>query len=196
VENKFLFFIFLFPILSAGEIFVATFEITKSGEIKNFSYEIEEGSIRFTLPGPYTGSLVDEKGKELSKVNFTVDFIIFTEPPKELEEQFILLTLPWRSEAKEFVLRYKEKILATFNIEICNKNKICEKNENFLICYYDCPSGSSDNYCDGAIDFKCDPDCAPSADVDCSGITIAVLAVISIFAILSVLFLLRKKLKR
>lgn len=52
---------------------------------------------------------------------------------------------------------------------LCNQNKICEldKNENYLTCPQDCPSGSADNYCDMLKDGICDPDCEISADVDC-----------------------------
>ena len=37
----------------------------------------------------------------------------------------------------------------------------------------DCPSGSSDNVCDGLLDNKCDPDCSESADADCKFIGVA-----------------------
>jgi len=47
-------------------------------------------------------------------------------------------------------------------------DKLCTIPENFQTCPTDCPSGSSDFYCDGLADGKCDPDCGGHAeDQDC-----------------------------
>ena len=44
---------------------------------------------------------------------------------------------------------------------------VCGVPENFKTCPKDCPSGSSDGYCDGVKDRKCDPDCTAKQDPDC-----------------------------
>jgi len=52
----------------------------------------------------------------------------------------------------------------------CITNGICQpdKGENYFTCPEDCPSGSADDVCDLIKDGRCDPDCVPSADPDCS----------------------------
>lgn len=46
-------------------------------------------------------------------------------------------------------------------------NGVCEKHESYESCTKDCPSGSRDDFCDGADDGICDPDCSPASDSDC-----------------------------
>jgi len=54
---------------------------------------------------------------------------------------------------------------------VCGDGK-CVLGENYKNCPTDCPSGSSDNYCDKVKDGICDPDCLPSEDSDCKKIII------------------------
>ena len=49
---------------------------------------------------------------------------------------------------------------------ICGDGR-CVLGENYKNCPTDCPSGSSDNYCDKVKDGICDPDCLPAEDPDC-----------------------------
>ncbi|RLJ01790.1 MAG: hypothetical protein DRP11_03860 [Candidatus Aenigmatarchaeota archaeon] len=51
-------------------------------------------------------------------------------------------------------------------ILICGDG-ICKRGENRETCPIDCPSGVSDNFCDGIKDKKCDPDCSEEEDFDC-----------------------------
>jgi hypothetical protein len=46
-------------------------------------------------------------------------------------------------------------------------NRVCDEDENYKICSQDCPSGSSDGYCDKVEDNICDPDCSRGEDRDC-----------------------------
>ncbi|MEA3254715.1 MAG: hypothetical protein U9Q22_02650 [Candidatus Altiarchaeota archaeon] len=64
---------------------------------------------------------------------------------------------------------FKESDRAFMEIIVCNNNGICEREryENYPNCPGDCPSGSSDGYCDMIEDGVCDPDCAEEFDVDC-----------------------------
>jgi len=67
------------------------------------------------------------------------------------------------------------KTIKTQNIILCNNNNICEPcdgpgctiAESSIVCS-DCPSGSSDLFCDLVRDGICDPDCE-NLDADCKG---------------------------
>jgi putative hemolysin len=59
-----------------------------------------------------------------------------------------------------------ELMRLTLDETICG-DKICGIPENYKTCPADCPSGSSDGYCDGVKDEKCDPDCTAKQDPDC-----------------------------
>jgi len=45
---------------------------------------------------------------------------------------------------------------------------ICDANENYLKCSFDCHSGGKDGYCDAVKDGICDPDCLLGVDSDCT----------------------------
>ena len=45
---------------------------------------------------------------------------------------------------------------------------VCGVPENHKTCPQDCPSGSSDGFCDGIKDGRCDPDCGDAQDPDCT----------------------------
>ncbi len=47
-------------------------------------------------------------------------------------------------------------------------NQLCEVYESYESCTKDCGSGNKDNFCDGAEDGICDPDCTPKTDADCA----------------------------
>ena len=53
-----------------------------------------------------------------------------------------------------------------FNEGVCGDGK-CVLGESYKTCSEDCPSGSSDMYCDGITDGICDPDCEEEEDLDC-----------------------------
>ncbi len=54
----------------------------------------------------------------------------------------------------------------SFEEGLCGDNR-CVLGESYRNCPQDCPSGSSDYYCDGLKDGICDPDCQTEEDWDC-----------------------------
>ena len=70
-------------------------------------------------------------------------------------------------------------IPATTTLRVFNcGNSRCDEMENYKSCPGDCPSGSSDKYCDGLDDGICDPDCYEWEDPDCESGTSTTLAAI------------------
>ena len=75
---------------------------------------------------------------------------------------------------------------------LCNRNSLCEPDyENYLTCPQDCPSGSSDKYCDGMKDGHCDPDCESGRDPDCGTISNPNYFLLLVLVIIILLFYLR-----
>ena len=55
-------------------------------------------------------------------------------------------------------------------LPICNNDGNCEVEvgEHHGNCPTDCPQSEKDDFCDALSDGKCDPDCTPGEDTDCS----------------------------
>lgn len=83
-------------------------------------------------------------------------------------------TIPFSPQCAVCVLGDKTEVEVTklmglsFNEGVCGDGR-CVLGESYETCSQDCPSGFFDNYCDGAEDDLCDPDCASETDSDCIG---------------------------
>lgn len=89
---------------------------------------------------------------------------------------------------------------------LCGDSK-CEgsKGESYNTCPQDCPSGSSDNYCDKINDGNCDPDCLVTEDSDCKhvstsktteeGVPLWLLVIVMALVLVLVIYLLFRKWK-
>jgi len=55
----------------------------------------------------------------------------------------------------------------TSTIRGCSRDQVCDVGENYATCPDDCPSGSSDGFCDTLPDGICDTDCYRKDDPDC-----------------------------
>lgn len=81
-------------------------------------------------------------------------------------------SIPFSTECAVCVLENNTEIEVTqlmnlsFKEGICGDGK-CVLGENYESCPQDCPSGSSDGYCDGTSDGICDSDCTTETDSDC-----------------------------
>jgi hypothetical protein len=101
--------------------------------------------------------------EELATTNFNLP---------SLNQEYIL-KLPYYPLGKEIKITNKEnKELLVVNVasfaRTCSDN-ICQDHESFASCAQDCPSGSTDGYCDGVKDNRCDQDCqTEDRDIDCS----------------------------
>ncbi|MDP3918510.1 MAG: hypothetical protein Q8Q35_01215 [Nanoarchaeota archaeon] len=66
---------------------------------------------------------------------------------------------------------YNEELLEHYNANdlLCNKNGVCQDNENFVGCPNDCKSYEKDGICMNIRDGQCDLDCSKNQDYECTG---------------------------
>lgn len=203
--------------------------------LKSFSVETGLQSHFPTTDTGYYVEILTYENKRLFRANLGISFSIHlmllskevSNMETELNEILVLLRLPYFENASKINIYHRDKLI--FSYEICEINKICEKekgetefncidcnvcgnkkceifenytnccidcgcpeglicknnfcieercgngicesfppyNENYKNCPKDCPSGSKDNYCDGVVDGRCDPDCKEKEDIDC-----------------------------
>ncbi len=129
---------------------------------KNYEYFKEGAVIRFnaTVSGgraPYAYAWTTDEGavgsvKEFSLANYS-------EPASGIKTVKLSVVDAAGGKASSSVLIQFRKV--------CNVDGMCYTGENYINCPKDCPSGSSDGYCDRIQDGRCDPDCKAREDPDC-----------------------------
>jgi len=124
----------------------------------------------FYPEGNFTFQIFSRNDQIVYQRNFSVDFVILSDPPIFTNETIIFLSVPLLPNMQTIKLFKGKKLIFEENIEkfLCNHNAKCENFENFYSCPDDCSSGSKDNICDALIDGKCDPDCPEGVDPDCN----------------------------
>jgi len=113
----------------------------------------------------------DSQNNKLVQINLPVEFYVFDAPEGDVESVPVSVRQPCDEKWKKLEILHNNKniFIYQFKEKLCNRDKICNNNENFLTCPEDCPSGSKDGWCDRQPDSKCDPDCL-DGDPDCAKI--------------------------
>jgi hypothetical protein len=126
----------------------------------------------FYSKGNYTFQALSKSGRVVYEKNLSIDFIIFSDPPKFTNETIVFFSIPLSSDLQTIKLFKNKRLIFEENIQkfLCNNDGKCDNFENFYSCPSDCPSGSKDNVCDALIDGRCDPDCNVDVDLDCNPI--------------------------
>jgi len=175
------------PMVSSAveKVYSFQLEVGKDDTVNLINFEISEGSESINLMDEEKDYKVELKTKEGSIIYikyFDLDFKAYIDilpgfegeinEEVELNEEQMILNIPFKANAAIFELSHFEKSIFKYSIEICNENNVCDGNENYLSCPNDCKSGSTDLYCDGILDGVCDQDCdnqgRPEKDIDCT----------------------------
>jgi len=122
----------------------------------------------YTEPGDYVALFTDSSGKAVHKINMSVDYTLYRDPPAAANNVLVELKVPYQSEMTYLKFYRKTNLLISVKINLCDNNGKCDTSqESYLTCPGDCPLGSKDGLCLARKDSVCDPDCAKGADIDC-----------------------------
>lgn len=150
----------------ADKVILLDFTIAKDDKVTMNWLSVVEGKPDYAANGNYAAIVLDREGNAISTTPFSISF--YTSGFEELSERNIIMKIPYRNDAYAIKMQKGDKIISQNLIgTVCNNNLKCEASENYASCPTDCISGSRDNYCDGVVDGRCDPDCAVSGDKDC-----------------------------
>ena len=119
--------------------------------------------------GEFSAKLTTSSGRELSRSNFQPSFYILSNPPTETDTETVTLNFEYKEQAEFLEVYHNNNQKLKINIKelLCNKNSVCEENENYLSCQKDCPLYSEDGLCSGySGDNYCDTDCYNDSDCD------------------------------
>ncbi|MCX6749041.1 MAG: hypothetical protein NT076_05555 [Candidatus Pacearchaeota archaeon] len=97
----------------------------------------------------FEARLMSSRKKQLYSISFYPDFTILSDPPIELNETVVELNFPYSLDAKYIEIYYKniKKLSVDISKQLCNKNKKCDGNENYLSCPGECKFYSNDSLC-------------------------------------------------
>ena len=154
--------------MSATPICQFEFELSDTGNVKFDRVWAFEGRDEPETPvEQYALRFLDTAGRIVNNQYFPMMFYVYDIGPASELPVWVRATC--REEWKTLQIVKDNTVLFQTDIasKICNKDGICNGDENYVACSIDCPSGSQDNICDTVPDGICDPDCL-SGDSDCS----------------------------
>lgn len=163
-KGLFTFFLLLF-LLSSAAAAQKSYILHLSYIDDNLLYtSMEVSESKFTLP-------INLSNKYIVQLSDSKDKAVYTSTFTPYSYGLFNLALPYMKNVTSISIKTKggAEILNIPVMLFSNTcgNKVCEEQESYETCRIDCPSGRLDDYCDGAKDLKCDPDCEEYHDIDC-----------------------------
>lgn len=157
------------PVINAIPLIDFDFTIYDDNTVILESFNTYDGTYERPLFGnpDYVMEIKDKEDNIVEQLELPV---IFYHPDIGIINQVsILVKLPYNPDWKSMQIYHSGNLIFQKDIEdyFCNNNNICEKNENYVSCEKDCPSGIKDGWCDRKVDNICDPDCLEGIDKDC-----------------------------
>ncbi len=158
----------LFPFSHAEEQIIAMeFTVTKDGSAQLNQVSVESGAPdQKKAEGDYRLVLLDSAGNELWDTNMRLSFYIH-DANIFLDKVTHFQKAPYFPNAKTLHFYKGDSLLLEEELRLCNSDKTCNENENYLSCPSDCPLNKPDGYCVNKGDGVCDPDCVEGFDPDC-----------------------------
>jgi hypothetical protein len=181
---------------ASEQILLLDFILTKDDAVTLNDMRIEIGTVSEAADsGGYSVSVFSSSGIVLYTHYFDAAFTAYADPvdpdkgfpmmPGQedaigeygevaLDEINLVIKMPYSTDVSSYQIKKGDSVLLEGSVDVCNENGKCEPNrgENYLSCEADCPSGSSDLYCDGIFDSVCDVDCKNQGreemDTDCT----------------------------
>jgi hypothetical protein len=164
-----------------------------NGEIKPINKNLKNAFVseRIYPESGYGLRLVSFNGEELYNTSFGFGLEISVTPPQEcmingtvdpekcpdhvsyirLNESSESINVPYYPMGKSILIYDSGELVLDIDVSeysnFCGNGK-CDDSEDYFTCPNECDSGKEDGYCDGLDDRKCDPDCEPIEDIDCS----------------------------
>ena len=154
---------------SAERVLSVDLDVYKNDSVVLHKMIVEEGlPAIYVEPGDYLLQITDESGKNISVTPIKVSFIVWSDPPSEMNPSMITLNIPYNKEMRVLKLYKGGKQIFLKKIDVCNGNGACKIGfETHLSCPGDCPLKQKDGVCIKDTDGICDPDCAQRVDQDC-----------------------------
>lgn len=184
--TSFIALLLLSSTFAATEVLVVELDIASNNTVTLNDYRLMSGSETVAETTEYSLVQLSSDGEVLHTTYFDVVFTAYGDnypflPGQEdvgvsveLNETRVIVRTPYYSNAASFEVRKNSTVLLQQSISLCNNDGTCDvsNGENFLSCPADCPSGGSDDLCDGVFDGTCDPDCEAQGrsdrDTDCT----------------------------
>lgn len=208
VVNRVISFIILFIMLISfvSSEKLAEFDLTiyKNNTAQIDNMRAYEGRIPYTpgIKSPYLLRTIDKSNKVAATAPLYIAFYTLdADPPRPVDSVPVTAAFEYDTSWKLLQVYNKQQLVLQEDIEdyFCNSDSFCGIRENYISCPQDCPSGSTDGWCDRVKDSICDQDCLPNIDPDCKSSTLLLIITglaILIILILIILIIIRKRKKQ
>lgn len=142
--------VFLSNLVSAEPLLSLNYAICKNDSvlINNINYVNGTNKIYESADNEYNLKINDKYNRTIITLNIPVSFLIFSEPPIEVNCSLGYQRLPWEPDSKYLIFYHTNSPLQSIDLTeyFCNKNKKCEPQlgETPANCQQDCPPVSKE----------------------------------------------------
>ena len=117
----------------------------------------------------YSLKILDKNKQVLYKEDFSLGFIVFSDPPIITDEAIFYSCIKYDCHMDELKVYHDDNLVYSKKIKIfCNYNGTCDSGESYWSCISDCEPWAKDGFCNRANDGHCDLDCIGGVDGDCN----------------------------